>query len=236
MADFSPLVNSRLATSATRATACSETAIRFTGYRKAGRGFEMCPSAAKWSTTLRGLREVNRPGIGATGDRAEGRLIEQREIARQGGLAHVVPIDFRLQRLDHAAVIGLKLFIGNILQHLFFAAKGEGCRTRQPWPKRHMHHFQMRQLRPRPNEAHVATQHIDELGQLIQLVLAQETAESGHSWVATLGQRGPVFLSVKCHGPELEHGEQDPMTSHALMAEDHRARGLVADYNGFEER
>src|ERR1700677_1176737 len=125
MRAFSLLVNSRLASSATRATSCSETAISLSRFRK-----------------------IYGPYTAAAGKAGKGCLIKQREIAPQGSLAHVVPVDFRLQRLDGTAVIRLELVIRNILQHFFFAAKSQSCGPGEARTEGHMHHFQVGQLGP----------------------------------------------------------------------------------------
>src|ERR1700761_7134590 len=103
MRAFSELVSSRLANSATRSTSCSETAISLSRFRK-----------------------IYRPYTAAARKAGEGGLVKQREVARQGSLTHVIPIDFRLQRLDRTAIIFLELAVRNILQHLFFAAESQG--------------------------------------------------------------------------------------------------------------
>src|SRR3984957_7954027 len=212
MAAFSVLVNSRFASSATRSTSCSETLM-----------------------ILCGLGKINRPGIRSTGDAAIGGLVEQREITEESCFAHVVPIDFRFQGLDHAAVVCLKLIIRNILKHFFFTAKSKSCGPGKARPEGHMHHFQVRQLGPRSNQTHVAAQYVDQLRQLIEFVLAQEPPEPGHPGVAPLGEAGPVFLCVDRHGSELENGKEDTIASDALLTEDHRAWSLVAEEHGREQ-
>src|ERR1700761_4290660 len=137
MRAFSLAVNSRLASSATRSTSCSETVIGLSRFRK-----------------------IYRPYAATAGETRKGRLVKQREIARQRSLTHVVPVDLRLQRLDRAAVILLKFVVRNILQHLFFAAKSQRRGAGEARTERHMHHFQVGKLWSGPNQAHVAPQHI----------------------------------------------------------------------------
>jgi hypothetical protein len=59
------------------------------------------PTESERFTTLNalgGFRNINWPGVGASRDAATGRLIEENEISREGGLTHVIPIDFDLSR------------------------------------------------------------------------------------------------------------------------------------------
>src|SRR5439155_26107427 len=72
---------------------------------------------------------------------------------------------------------------------------------------------------PGPDEAHVATQDVEELGQLIEARPTQEDADSGSPRiVADRPARAGVRLRVQAHGAELQHPEAAAGDSHPLLA------------------
>jgi len=86
------------------------------------------------------------------------------------------------------------------------------------------------QRRPGSDHAHVAPEHVDELGELVQAPGAQEGAHPGHPGVVphleevALGFRLALelcqpLLGVVHHGAELEHLEVGAVASHPLLAE-----------------
>src|SRR5262245_7630034 len=80
-------------------------------------------------------------------------------------------------------------------------------------------------LRPRPDEAHVAQQYVDELGELVEVVLAQEGADWRAARVVGGGEDGAgVLLGVVHHRAELVDLERPTVEGHALLADQDRAR------------
>src|SRR5688572_12407980 len=75
-------------------------------------------------------------------------------------------------------------------------------------------------MRSWTDEAHVALEHVDELGQLVNGVAAQPTPDRGDPFVALgrLLNDGPVFRDG--HGPELEHIDDLSIQAIAPLAED----------------
>ena len=85
-----------------------------------------CTRYLTGKNSLRRFRKINCPGSGTHRGTAKGSLIKKRQITSEGCFAHVIPIDFRFQRLDGAAVVRLKVVLGNVVQHLFFVSKRRG--------------------------------------------------------------------------------------------------------------
>ncbi|EAU61758.1 hypothetical protein STIAU_7234 [Stigmatella aurantiaca DW4/3-1] len=74
-----------------------------------------------------------------------------------------------------------------------------------------------RALGTRPHQAHVAAQHVEELRQFVDGVLAQEGANGRAPRVLQAGHPGAGHLRVRAHGAELEDGEGAPIDAHALL-------------------
>src|SRR3989442_5635724 len=102
---------------------------------------------------------------------------------------------------------------------------------------------------PRPHQAHLALEDIEELGELVEGKLPEEPAGAGAPRVTRrLEDRpGPVVevvdlvahpLRVLDHGPELVHQEAPAVEPGALLAEDDRPAGgeLDRERDGQEER
>ena len=97
--------------------------------------------------------------------------------------------------------------------------------------------------RPRTDNAHIAAQHIVELGQLIQRVSAQEAAEPGDAGiVGNLEQYLPALVQVHHagappfrvadHGAELDAAEDAALLADAVREVEDRARRIQLDGNG----
>ena len=67
-----------------------------------------------------------------------------------------------------------------------------------------------RHLGTRPHEAHIAHQHVPELGQFIQLGLAQKAADPGDARILVFGQRHAHVVGIDDHGPEFPDAERLP--------------------------
>src|SRR5438445_10924450 len=75
-----------------------------------------------------------------------------------------------------------------------------------------------RALGARSDEAHLAAQHVEELGQLVEARASQEDAERRAAWVVRARPYGPgLRLGVHAPRPELQHPETPPVYTHALL-------------------
>ncbi len=99
------------------------------------------------------------------------------------------------------------------------------------------------QRRAGPDEAHVALQDVDQLGQLVEARAAQDVADPRDPGITgDLEQRagalvvglhgGQAGLGVDDHGAELEHPELGLVAADPLLAEQHRAAVLPLDRDG----
>ena len=88
-----------------------------------------------------------------------------------------------------------------------------------------------RPLGTRPDEAHVAAQHVPELRQLVEAGAAQEGAEARAARVVAAPSRPAPSrcLGVGAHRAELEHVEDAAVEPHALLAVEDRAGGGQPD-------
>src|SRR5438445_690092 len=65
-----------------------------------------------------------------------------------------------------------------------------------------------RALRARPDEAHLAPEHVEELRQLVEARAPEEDAERRAAWIIRARPDGPgLLLGVHAHRPELQHLE-----------------------------
>ena len=92
-------------------------------------------------------------------------------------------------------------------------------------------------LGTRSDERHVALEDVVELRYLIEMVGAQEAADSGEARVivaAAVAQLRPHLLGVEAHGAELVDVERAPETSDTFLTENGRAAVLALDGYGAE--
>jgi hypothetical protein len=93
-----------------------------------------------------------------------------------------------------------------------------------------------RQGRARPDDAHIASQHVEEVRQLVEREAAQEPPDAGDAWV--LGRhRGADADRVGAppHGAQLEHLEDHAVPSDPTLAVEHRPAGGELDGDGGRE-
>src|SRR5712691_13083573 len=84
--------------------------------------------------------------------------------------------------------------------------------------------YEGRPLRPRPHQAHVPEDHVDELGQLVEVEPAQPDPDGRAARVlGARPYRARVLLRLVHHGAELEDLERLPIQRHALLAQEHGA-------------
>jgi hypothetical protein len=78
-------------------------------------------------------------------------------------------------------------------------------------------------LRPRPDQAHLAQQHVEKLRQFVDVRAAQQPADRGHARVAGDGpaRAGQRFTFVE-HGANLVDGERDTASAGARLRVERR--------------
>ena len=78
-------------------------------------------------------------------------------------------------------------------------------------------------LWPRTDESHVTFYHVPQLRQLVQVVIAQEMSNLGHTLVVLVPkQLRAVFLRVHAHAAELVNGERSAETPDTFLLKDSR--------------
>ncbi len=80
----------------------------------------------------------------------------------------------------------------------------------------------------RPDQGHVALQHVEELGQLVDAGPAQQGADAGHAGIATGGLVHHRPVVQHAHGAELVDLERMPVLAGAGLAEEHGALAVEA--------
>ena len=94
--------------------------------------------------------------------------------------------------------------------------------------------------RPRPDQAHLAAHHVEELGHFVEAPLAQHSAhardarvaldlEHGSRILVQLGQVVAQLLGLGVHGAQLEDAERHAAAPHALLPEEHRPARVEFD-------
>jgi hypothetical protein len=80
------------------------------------------------------------------------------------------------------------------------------------------------------DEAHIATEDIPELGQLVELITAKQRAYRGNTGIAGDGDAGAVFVvAAGGHRAEFVEGKFPPVPTHASLPEEDRTRGAQTD-------
>ena len=82
--------------------------------------------------------------------------------------------------------------------------------------------FMRRGVRPRPHQRHVAKEHIEQLGQFVNAVPAQPTADPRDPFVALLRLLNDVAVFHDGHGAELEDPERAPVEAVPRLPEQRR--------------
>ena len=87
-----------------------------------------------------------------------------------------------------------------------------------------------RALRARPDKAHVATQHVEKLGQFVDAQATNDVADACDAVVVGAGPaRLAVLFSIGVHAAELGNAEGAAVLAHPLLAVEHRARAFEFD-------
>src|SRR6185437_1709467 len=85
-----------------------------------------------------------------------------------------------------------------------------------------------RTLWPRPDEAHIAAQHVEELRQLVDTEFTDDVADAGDAGIAIRGPADPVALGIVAHGAKFQNVEALTAETDALLAIERRAGAFEA--------
>lgn len=91
-------------------------------------------------------------------------------------------------------------------------------------------------IRPRTNEADIPTQHVDELGNLIQLPSTDYAAEASDSGVSCSGRHHAGAVGTYDHGSQLYHAEWDIISPDTLSYVEGGFEVLKVDERGKHEK
>ena len=94
--------------------------------------------------------------------------------------------------------------------------------------------------RPWADQAHLAAQHVEELGHLVEAPLAQHGAHPGEPRVAPdlehrsrvlvlVGEIVAQLLRIQVHRAQLENAKHPPAAAHALLRKEHRPPRVELD-------
>ena len=100
------------------------------------------------------------------------------------------------------------------------------------------------------HQAHLADEHVEQLGQFVQAGFPQHLPHPGHPGIVLQFEFGfpflpgfgicrqiffQFFVRVHAHGAEFQTGEQFPVLADPLVGEDHRAPGIQFDQDSQEQ-
>ena len=146
----------------------------------------------------RGLRDVGGrapPGCGR--NQEDGGRGDDPEVVDETEFGHVSRVVAVVDGKDHLAIVGLGS--GAAARSVPRRGTDRGV-VGQAWPHTGddrdalgtVLSHQLRHLRARPDERHVADDDVQELRQLVELVTAQHAADPGDAWIATDRERPPI--------------------------------------------
>src|ERR1700722_16991107 len=107
----------------------------------------------------------------------------------------------------------------DVTQDLFLTAEGDGRRSGDTGPVRHVGNSRiLRQLWAGTYQAHVAAEDVIKLWQFIELEFPHPSAEGSHSLIATLGESHLCNASLQLHhAAEFVDAEEAAIAAHAFL-------------------
>ena len=137
---------------------------------------------------------------------------------------------------QHALDVG-PLGVGLGRQETGFVAKGERSRVGDARAHGQQRLAQLgrivrdiaRQFGARAHQAHGPLQHVDELGQLVEPVPAQDRADAGDARVMRQRERQAAPRRAIDHGAQFVDAKRPAAAAHALLAKEHRPRRVELD-------
>src|SRR5690554_595617 len=78
-------------------------------------------------------------------------------------------------------------------------------------------------FRSRPDQTHVALEHIDELGNLIQPSLANIAPHTSYTSIPRRCKASPILLRIPAHAAQLIHPERPVALAHPVLHKEHGA-------------
>src|SRR5258708_29824626 len=85
-------------------------------------------------------------------------------------------------------------------------------------------------LGPRPDNAHLAGEHVQKLRQFIKLERAEPAADAGNAWVVSASRRASFLFCVRPHRAELEDTEWPAVPADAYAAIDRKSTRLNSSH------
>ncbi len=145
---------------------------------------------------------------------------------KRGRVRHVVDIEDRFHRANMPVVKSIEERGMDVTKHFLFPAEGEGRRTSDSGPERHVENSGILWQRwPRANQAHIAAEDVIKLRQLINFKFAQNAAEGSNTAVAILREAGTRRrFCGKAHAAKFVNGKQLSPAAHALLHKECRSR------------
>ena len=114
---------------------------------------------------------------------------------------------------------------GHAVEDLLLAGEGDGGRAGDSRAAGKIGDHMLRQLGTGAYQAHMPGQHIEQLGQLVELPAAQKKADQSEALIAGGGDRIMYFVLGNEHGSEFENGEGAALMPHSLLQEEGRPGG-----------
>ena len=102
------------------------------------------------------------------------RVQQKLEVGTEARMAHVIRVELVLGRKNPSMVVAIKLISGDIRKKFFFTCEGIRSSTCNAGAPGEISNLVFGQLRSRPNQAHVASEYVDELRQLIEFPSAKK--------------------------------------------------------------
>ena len=147
---------------------------------------------------------------------------------------NVLEVDAELVLHHYVAVV--LLWIGSLLQKLVLVAVADGGHVGDAGADiQDVHLFRgvevnvFPDLRSGTHQAHVPDENVDELRQLVQLVLTDPVAGTGHPRVMSADGDKPLLVRAHPHRAELEQAEILVATTYPYLPVEHRAGRVELD-------
>src|ERR1051326_223966 len=91
-------------------------------------------------------------------------------------------------------------------------------------------------VRPRPDQRHVADQHVEQLRDLVDVPAPPPAADAGQPRIVALRLRYHGAVVERAHGAEFEDAERLLVEAKAALQEKHRARAVEPDQHGDDDK
>lgn len=161
----------------------------------------------------------------------------QADVAPEGVVVDVFEIQLDLFLHDDFDIVPFGVF--SFLHQLVLVAVLDGGGVGDAWPHVEDVHLLgspvidvMPHFGPWPHEAHLAAEHVDQLGELVEFELADEVAGARDARVVPANCDQTAFVGTDTHGAELEDAEIPIVSAYAHLAVEDGAGGVELDPDG----